>query len=313
MSHTHLQLDREVRLALSETVLLADAVVGENAGLQMLGLDTESAFASSRHPDDLPPTDRYLIGQRVERLWRYVKEQVWHDELADDIFWLRMVVERVFSPTVLEGYETERAADIEQTGLARVEIPAPFEAGAGDVPHAYFHLGVLAGLLGHASARLKVDQDERLAMSEIALLTGKRDATITTTAYRKVFPTYEEGGKRYAEVVDVLPWLEANGYVPTQGIDYHDIPERARDLEDEFLFVPVARDGSVFAPSCAAGGRHTIGPKGQEQKFDDFLDALAELQRMDTPRWRRPSPKGIPSIVTGVRFERMRRSQINSL
>src|SRR3546814_14593698 len=145
----------------------------------------------------------------------------------------------------------------------------------------------------------------------MALRTGKRDANLATTAHRKVFPTYEENGKRYAEVGDVLPWLEANGYTATQKVDDHDIPESAHGPAEEYWFVPVAKDGSAFLSHCASGGHFTIGEKGAEQKFDDYFEALEQLQRMRTPRWRRPGPSGVPGIVAGVRSDRMSRRAID--
>ena len=305
-----LQLNREIRLAITELALLADTVIGEGAGTYMLGLEETSDFTKSRHPDDLPDPSAFELGKSVDRLRRYVHDQVWQDEIRDDIYWVGIVVERIFSPAVLAGYAEEKEADAHRTGAERIEIPGPFEPGAGDIPLGYFHLGLMEQLVKVAQARLKVDQDERLTMSDMALLTGKRDSNLATTAHRKVFPTYEEGGKRYAEVVDVLPWLEANGFIPTKGVDYHDIPEAAYASAEEFYFVPVAKDGSAFTPSCASGGRFTIGEKGSEKKVDDYYEALEMLQRMNTPRWRRPGPSGVPGIVSGVRFERMARRDL---
>ena len=45
-------------------------------------------------------------------------------------------------------------------------------------------------------------------------------------------------------------------------------------------------------------------------KYTDFWDALAALTVMPTPRWRRPNTNGIPGIVSGIDFERMRRSDL---
>jgi hypothetical protein len=147
-------------------------------------------------------------------------------------------------------------------------------------------------------------------MHDIALLTGKRDATIATSVYRNAFKTYEHDGKRYAAVADVLPWLVENGYQPTRKDAGGGAPAPASNAVAEYVFVPVARDGSVFDSSCAVGGRYTIGAKGSETKHDDYFEALDKLQRMPTPRWRRPGPARIPGIVSGVRFERIPRNRI---
>src|SRR5690606_40172796 len=97
------------------------------------------------------------------------------------------------------------------------------------------------------------------------------------------------------------PWLIQNGYLPTQGKDEPMSAGPTSERVEDYLFVPVARDGSIFAPSCALGGRFTIGEKGSETKFDSYTDALEALQRMPTPRWRRPGQKGSAGDVAGWR------------
>lgn len=306
MTYSPDRLDREVRLAITHLALLTEWTIGEDAGLRMLDLPADSHFPDSRHPDELPPVTDYEIGRQVSTLESYVHAQQWANSVAADVKQLRFVIEGVFPPSVVAEYEAEKA-DGEWE-----HVPGPFEDGAGDIPFGYFHNGLISQLVDLATARLKVDQDESLTMGEIALLTGKRDATVTTTAYRKVFPTYEHDGKRYAAVADVLPWLIQNGYLPTQGKDEPAASAPATEHAEDYLFVPVARDGSIFAPSCASGGRFTIGKKGHENKFDNYMDALEALQRMPTPRWRRPGLSGVPGIVTGVRFERLARSRVEA-
>lgn len=300
------RLDREVRLAIAHLSFLTEWTIGEDAGLRMLDLPKDSHFPDTRHPDELPPVTDYEIGRRVSTLESYVHSQQWANSVADDIRRIRFMIEGVFPPSVVAEYEAEKA-DGEWE-----HVPGPFENGAGDVPLGYFHNGLMSQLTDLATARFKVDQDEPLTMGEIALLTGKRDATVTTTAYRKVFPTYEHDGKRYAATADVLPWLVQNGYLPTQGRDDPSAAAPTAEREEEYLFVPVARDGSIFAPSCASGGRFTVGEKEGETKYDNYQSALEALQRMPTPRWRRPGPKGAPGIVAGVRFERLARSRVEA-
>ena len=104
------------------------------------------------------------------------------------------------------------------------------------------------------------------------------------------------------------------GYVPTKGLPDAPAPaapgtEPDGDIDD-IVFVPVARDGSWFGPECRVSGRYTIGAKGSEEKHADYFTALEALLRMPTPRWRRPNANGIPGIVTYVRFDRMRRADI---
>lgn len=92
--------------------------------------------------------------------------------------------------------------------------------------------------------------------------------------------------------------------------------EESSDEEDEegpeldpkrLSFVPVARDGSTFNPSLARSGVYKIGAKGHEQDFSSFENALAALNTMPVPRWRRPNDKGHWGIVSGVAWQRIER------
>src|SRR3546814_21020835 len=92
MQATPLQLTREIRLAIAELSLLADAAIGEPAGLRVLGLDGTSDFSLSRHPDDLPDPEGFAIGQAVHRLRKYVHEQIWDDHVRPDVRAVGLVV-----------------------------------------------------------------------------------------------------------------------------------------------------------------------------------------------------------------------------
>ena len=90
-----------------------------------------------------------------------------------------------------------------------------------------------------------------------------------------------------------------------------DLPEgekpepKARNFSGEVLFVPVASDGSTFNPELERKGKYTVGAKGQEIQFDQFQDALNALQKMSTPRWRRPNAAGNWCIVSGRDWKRI--------
>ena len=71
------------------------------------------------------------------------------------------------------------------------------------------------------------------------------------------------------------------------------------------FFVPVARERSVFHPGLQRRGTYTVGPKGEEEHFEDFHEALGALQRMPVAYWRRPNEVGNWGLVTGVLWERL--------
>lgn len=76
------------------------------------------------------------------------------------------------------------------------------------------------------------------------------------------------------------------------------------------VFVPVARDGSIFHPGLERSGTYTIGEKGDETHVEGFDEALRALQAMPAPRWRRPNEKGAWGLVRGVRWERLDRDEL---
>lgn len=91
-------------------------------------------------------------------------------------------------------------------------------------------------------------------------------------------------------------------------------PEAASaDFADDVVFVPVAADGSFFNPGLARGGKFMIGAKGEEVSYSTFEDALGALQKMATPRWRRPNDAGNWGIVSGRDWKRIERRQLFSM
>jgi hypothetical protein len=80
------------------------------------------------------------------------------------------------------------------------------------------------------------------------------------------------------------------------------VPEETLHIKPVFL--PVARDGSVFHPGLARKNGFQIGPKGDERFVEAFEEALEQLHRMEIPYWRRPNEKGKPGIVRGIKWER---------
>lgn len=81
--------------------------------------------------------------------------------------------------------------------------------------------------------------------------------------------------------------------------------------DDQLLSVPVAKDGSRFNRNCRRKQGYQIGSKGSERYFSNFYDALVELKKMPTARWRRPSKtSGTPGIVSAVRWERVSKSEL---
>lgn len=96
-------------------------------------------------------------------------------------------------------------------------------------------------------------------------------------------------------------WKEPDNVTPTTP---------SLNFIDEVIFIPVASDGSHFHPRLTRSGKFTIGAKGEETQYDSYEKALAELQKMATPRWRRPNSAGNWGIVSGRDWKRVERSKL---
>lgn len=98
-------------------------------------------------------------------------------------------------------------------------------------------------------------------------------------------------------------WAEDEEVTPDDG-------EPAGPVDpNSMIFVPVARDGSIFNPGLVRSGVFQVGAKGEEQNFSTFAEALSALNTMPVPRWRRPNDKGHWGIVSGVAWQRVERQQ----
>lgn len=83
--------------------------------------------------------------------------------------------------------------------------------------------------------------------------------------------------------------------------------QRKRTLR---LYLPIARDCTVFSRECGRRSTYTLGEKGDEQRFNNFYDALNYLRSMPTAKWPRPNANanangnwGIVSAIDWVEQE----------
>lgn len=186
---------------------------------------------------------------------------------------------------------------------------------------------------GLARARIKLDLGQSVTVHELALLSGVTTKRIQNAIYAKTdeAPIVDKNGLISPEACE--PWLAARDYhgsiwkqvaalyplTANWGRDVEFEATEADRLVQDFTFVPVANDGSLFVPSLRRDGRdhdggYTIGAKGSERVIENFDDALENLRLMETPRWRRPNAEsGKWGIVTGQTWKRVRRSELQGL
>ncbi len=102
-------------------------------------------------------------------------------------------------------------------------------------------------------------------------------------------------------------WLDRRDcFLPTIATVDH---AEAADIDDP-IFLPVARDGSMFTPGVNRDNRYQIGDKGAEESFADYDEALRRLQSMPIAKWRRPNENGNWGIVSAIEWRRVDRGSL---
>lgn len=161
-------------------------------------------------------------------------------------------------------------------------------------------------LIQMARGRWELDNGRPVELAALAAFGGVAEGTLrnmTSGAGRKF--ALKDGR---VDAIDALAWLNTrkdqfwNSVWREQRLPQYADPQRP--ALDNVVFVPVARDESVFHPGLRRGAGYTIGDKGDEFQIGDFHEALEALQRMPKAHWRRPNRMGHWGIVVGVRWER---------
>jgi hypothetical protein len=129
----------------------------------------------------------------------------------------------------------------------------------------------------------------------------------------------ERGSEGGIVAMSALTWLQKRkGFLSSIWAEDEPVtnmggePSVPLELE-HMIFVPVARDGSIFNPDLVRSDVFQVGAKGEEQHFNTFSEALSALNAMPVPRWRRPNDKGHWGIVSGVSWQRVERQHKGNL
>lgn len=185
-------------------------------------------------------------------------------------------------------------------------------------------LGALERTCLAATARIKFDLDQPMTVHELAAASQVTVKRLQNAVYAKSAdaPLVDKDGLIPAS--SAYRWLEAREFkqsiwreiLEVEGWEQSPDTVAAKPAEvDEFLFVPEAKDGSLFSPvACKRpSGHYTIGAKGSEVDYVDYDEALAALSALKSPSWRRPNPKGIFGSVVAERWRRVTRRELFSV
>jgi hypothetical protein len=167
--------------------------------------------------------------------------------------------------------------------------------------------------LRRAKGRFALDTDEPIEPDVLALLGGVSERRIRNlmAGKERVF-TVDESGR--VPAAEALSWLAGRPkeFRPSRWRDQNTFEDLVRPTKiEEVNFVPVAADNSVFHPGLARAGVYTVGRGDHEAQHETYETALLALQQMTDPAWPRPTPRGLWTTVTAVRWARYGRAELN--
>lgn len=170
----------------------------------------------------------------------------------------------------------------------------------------------LLHVINKSLARWKLDNGEPLSAEELAVLSGRALQTIKN---KLAGPHRELTGSQMRIEADVsMDWLSRlKDYHPSIWKEQQGTPAFVETDSGlgEVALVPVAKDGSIFHAGLRRDGKYLVDSDGTEREIESFDEALAALQRMHFPEWRRPTPEGRWTRVRCVDWRRVPLDELN--
>lgn len=245
----------------------------------------------------------------------YPEVETWREAMDDvSAFFDVLPISVRFRDAVLYGHYGVTPADIpdEERAVWLQELVSDVTAFAArsDVVHLNEGDNALVRIADLACSRLAIDFGEGevdlRSMAVLGGITEGRVRNLLSDANSKL----ERGAGGGINAMSAAAWLQKKkGFLTSIWHEVDTIAEPqdegAAVTPDRVIFVPVARDGSMFTPDLLRNGVYRIGAKGAEEDVADFSSALARLNAMPVPRWRRPNENGLWGIVSGVTWQRI--------
>lgn len=239
----------------------------------------------------------------------------WRAEWADDIENSADLMRRGQDMTELMafsgfGIQPDLAGTPADRRQAIEEKVAAFRAFVDSIPPGWGELKEVRQVALAAEARILLDTGESVSIEQLAALSGLGFRSLQNLLAKKGGTLRADADGRVAADA-ALEWLRARPDFkesvwmdPDREVNEAEDSPRDGEVLGEFLFVPVAADGTAFVPDYRRGGRYTVGLKGEECQFEDYREALEYIASMTRPAWRRPNDKGNWGIVRADRWER---------
>lgn len=282
----------------------------------------ELTLVSLKHVEDLWGADvaaaplRQLVQPIADVA--YPKAKTWRDAMEDvsAFFDVLPIAPRLYQ-ALLYGLYGVTPADValedRAEWLHRLVFEVTAFANRGDVKQLGGGENALLRIANLAVSRHAIDFGEgEVDLQSMAILGG-----VTEGRVRNILSDTNSGLERgpggAIKAMSAATWLQRKkGFLASiwhQEEVPVDMPDEGSTVAPErMIFVPVARDGSMFTPDLLRNGAYRIGAKGEEEDITEFSEALARLNSMPVPRWRRPNDKGLWGIVSGVAWQRLEKA-----
>lgn len=247
------------------------------------------------------------IGRPEAETWRDAMDDVsaFFDVLPISIRFQHAVLYGHYGVTPAETPDEERAVWLQ-------ELVSDVTAFAARSAVAHLHDGdnALVRIANLARSRLAIDFGEgEVDLRSMAVLGGITEGRVRNLL-SDANSLLERGPNGGIKAMSAAAWLQKKkGFLASI---WHEADATAEPQDEgetvapeRVIFVPVARDGSMFTPDLLRNGVYRIGAKDAEEDVADFSTALARLNAMPVPRWRRPNKKGLWGIVSGVAWQRI--------
>lgn len=245
----------------------------------------------------------------------YPEVEAWRDAMDDvSAFFDVLPISVRFRHAVLYGHygvtPTEIPDDERAVWLQELVSDVTAFAARSDVAHLNDGDNALVRIADLARSRLAIDFGEgEVDLRSMAVLGGITEGRVRNLL-SDANSLLERGANGGIKAMSAAAWLQKKkGFLASI---WHEADKTAEPQDEgeavaleRMFFVPVARDGSMFTPDLLRNGVYRIGAKGAEEDVADFSTALARLNAMPVPRWRRPNEKGLWGIVSGVAWQRI--------
>lgn len=205
-----------------------------------------------------------------------------------------------------------------ELGRTLISLMAPAWLSTNDDLENLEQSHVFWQVINAAQARYALDTGMPLTFEQVVILSGMSRRAVQNDA-AKGGPANLKVNVEEVQNEDALTWLrERRNFIPTTYLNDQEARQvsMAEQLDEEddadFIFVPVTDDGIAFLPMLRREGGYQIGKYGDEKYYQDYYEALAALQKMAVPKFRRPNAQGNWGIKVSTDWKRVPKSEIDA-